>query len=77
MQLNIPQDDQSVLLLNQAMVNPPAPGVVSVVLDLDLIRAIAVPSEEDEIWDVFEKLHVRKNEIFEACITDETRRLIA
>jgi uncharacterized protein (TIGR04255 family) len=76
MQLRIPQDDlKSLLLVNQTIIPPAQEGVVSVVLDIDLFRDIEIPSEEDAIWRFFDELHDRKNQIFEACITDETRRL--
>jgi uncharacterized protein (TIGR04255 family) len=77
MQLNIPQPDiDSTLLLNETIIEPPGPDRVSIVLDIDLFRAAQVPSDEEEMWAFFEKLHMRKNEIFEACITDRTRELI-
>jgi uncharacterized protein (TIGR04255 family) len=77
MQLRIPHEDLSCeMLLNQAIVPPPRADTVSVVLDVDLFRTADVPSDEDAIWDYFEKLHVRKNAVFEACITERTRELI-
>ncbi|OLE56380.1 MAG: TIGR04255 family protein [Cyanobacteria bacterium 13_1_40CM_2_61_4] len=78
MQLQIPQEDLgAMLILNQTPIPPPAPNVVSVVLDIDLFCEGNVPSEEQQIWDRFEQLRMRKNEIFEACITDRIRRMIA
>jgi uncharacterized protein (TIGR04255 family) len=47
----------------------------AIILDLDLFRTAAVPQDEESIWAYFEQLHARKNEVFEACITDETREL--
>lgn len=77
MQLNIPQEDiRSTLLLNQTIMGPPRPDVISVVLDLDLFREVELPTQEEEIWRLFEDLHDRKNQIFEACITDSLRKLI-
>ena len=76
MQLQVPlEDERALLILNEAMIEPAHAGCVSVVLDLDISRDQAVPSEEKEIWDFFEKLRLKKNEIFEACITDKTREL--
>lgn len=63
------------VLINQTIVAPPRENVLSVVLDIDLIREADVPSSDDDIWEFFETLHVRKNDIFEACITDKTRSL--
>ncbi len=76
MQLQIPQADLGgQVLINQTIIPPSRAGVVSVVLDIDLICSENVPSSEEALWVRFEKLHVRKNEVFEACITNKTRRL--
>jgi uncharacterized protein (TIGR04255 family) len=61
-------------MINVAMVPPPVPTVVSVVLDLDLFRTTNLPQTEDELWAFFEKLRHRKNQVFEACITDDMRK---
>jgi len=77
LQMNIPQEDiKSTLLLNETIVPPPNPESVSIVLDIDLFSDLNVPTDEEEVWKFFEDLHVRKNQIFEACITDRTRELI-
>ena len=76
MQLCLPQSDlHGQVLINQTIIPPPSDNVVSVVLDIDLYSDRDVPDSEESIWEFFEKLHVRKNQVFEACITDKTRRL--
>ncbi len=76
MQLVLPQSDfGGQALINQTIVPPPREGVTSIVLDIDLMSGGDVPTTEDEIWAFFERLHVRKNDIFEASITDKTREL--
>jgi uncharacterized protein (TIGR04255 family) len=80
MQLQIPQDDiRALLILNQSLVPPIQPEreqkSVSVLLDIDLFRAQELPQEEEAIWNYFEDLHAKKNEVFEGCITDLTREL--
>jgi uncharacterized protein (TIGR04255 family) len=65
-----------VLVLNEAMVPPPRDNVASVLLDIDLYRDTDIPTEDEAIWAIFEQLRVRKNEAFEACITDAARKLI-
>ena len=76
MQLRIQQCDlQSCLLLTEAIIEPAKPGVASVVLDIDVFRVDEVPTEEKAIWSVLEELRGRKNEVFEACITDKAREL--
>jgi uncharacterized protein (TIGR04255 family) len=76
MQLQIPHEDiRALLVLNMARIPPPRDGVASIVLDLDLFRTVDLPQSEDELWRYIEILRTRKNEIFEACITDATREL--
>lgn len=76
MQLQLPLPNvEGNCLLNHTIVPPVRPGVVSVVLDIDLFRASDVPQDERTIWNFFETLHVEKNRVFEACITDLTRSL--
>lgn len=78
MQLRLPQPDlKAMLLLNEALIPPPpAPPTVSVLLDIDLFREVEPPQTEAELWNFFELLRQRKNQIFEACITDAMRELI-
>lgn len=76
MQVQLPQDDISAkVIINQTIVPPPIKGVVSVILDIDLFCDQAVPNDEDSIWSYLEELRVRKDELFESCITDSTREL--
>jgi len=75
MQLVIPQDDvKSLALINETIIEL-TEKVVSVVLDIDISRTEDLPSEEDSVWELFEKLHLEKNKVFEACITDKAREL--
>ena len=76
MQLQIPYEDiHAVLQLNMALTPPPKGDLVSVILDLDLSNSVDIPQGEQELWQYFEQLRLKKNEVFEGCITDETRRL--
>ncbi|MBI5863447.1 MAG: TIGR04255 family protein [Planctomycetes bacterium] len=76
MQIAIPQDDiGAVAMLNEALIEPAAPNVASVVLDIDLFRTAELPTSDESLWILFEDLHDRKNDIFEACITDQAREL--
>jgi uncharacterized protein (TIGR04255 family) len=75
--LKFPQRDLlAEVLINQVIVPPAIATVRSVILDLDLYRAESVPDEDEPLWKLFEDLHVRKNQLFEACITDRARELI-
>jgi uncharacterized protein (TIGR04255 family) len=76
MQLRIPLDDiKSFLLVNQAIIDPARPGVASVVLDNDIFRVDDIPADEQGLWDFFEVLRQRKNDVFEASIANQAREL--
>lgn len=77
LQLEIPQEDlQGTLVLNEALIPPASSDVISVVLDIDLFCLVDFSCHGDTAWDLLEKLRVRKNEVFESCLTDKTRRLL-
>jgi uncharacterized protein (TIGR04255 family) len=81
MQMQLWQEDLGCwLVVNEAPDMPPAEGVMSIRLDFDLFREqFEDPwrTDDDEaVWEFLERLHDRKNEIFEATITETTRRLI-
>lgn len=77
MQLQMPQKDlDGTAILNQAIAEPTSPGTISVLLDFDLFQKREYEPEDDSIWLYLDKLRDRKNELFEACITNETRSLI-
>jgi len=76
MQLAIPQEDiESLALINETIIDPARQDVVSVILDIDIFRAKDIPEDQEGIWNCFEQLRLRKNEVFEACITDKSREL--
>ena len=77
MQVQIPQEDlDCMLIINEGITPPIKAGVVTVVLDLDLFRQQNWESSDEDIWRFLESLRHRKNEVFEASITDKTRELI-
>lgn len=78
MQLQVPQEDiDAMLVINEAMVPPPSPGLVSIVLDIDVFRQGLKLESSDDVWDVLEVLRLRKNLVFEGCITNNARELIS
>jgi uncharacterized protein (TIGR04255 family) len=78
MQLQIPQPDiEGMLVLTEAMVPPPQVGIVSIVLDIEVSKQNNLPQTDMEIWSYFEKLRERKNQVFEASITNAARELIS
>ena len=75
--LQMPQPDlECVANLGQALVEPVKPGHISFILDVDIFRLGIADWDDETTWAFLEKLRDRKNEIFEACITDRTRELI-
>lgn len=77
MQLAIPQEDiGALLLLNEALLPSPDPDTVSILLDIDLFRELETSIDEEELWRTLDQFRVRKNDVFEACITEQTRELI-
>lgn len=76
MQLAIPLEDiKSLALINETIIEPASQNVVSVVLDIDIFRTTDLPADEEGTWAFFEELRFRKNQAFEACITDKAREL--
>ena len=76
MQLVMPQPDaQATAIVTEAMLRPPRPDCVSVLLDIDVYRDTTVPNDEEEIWNYFERLRLLKNDLFESSITDRSRDL--
>jgi uncharacterized protein (TIGR04255 family) len=77
MQLQFPQRDlDAQLILNEAVLPRVVPNVVSVLLDLYLSSDVDFSPGSEEAWDLLDKFRDRKNEFFEACITDKTRELL-
>lgn len=81
MQLQLWQQDLGCwLIINEAPEVAPEEGTLSVRLDLDLFREQYeepwMTDEDTMVWEFLERLHERKNEVFEASVTNKTRRLI-
>ena len=77
MQLQLPMPElQGTCIINQTIIEPPVkPGTAAVVLDIDVFRATEVTTDESQLWAQLGQLRDSKNRVFEACITDEARRL--
>ena len=77
MNLHMRQPDlKGLLVLNEAMAPSKTPETISIVLDFDLFVEKPPITAEQELWAFFDRLRERKNQYFEACITDKTRELI-
>ena len=77
MMLQMPQSDLGCMaVINQSQVPPIQPDHVAVLLDIDVFRLAIETWTDSELWEFLDKLRLRKNEIFEGCITDRMRELI-
>ena len=81
MQLQLPRPDiEGFLILNEALTMPPAQGISSIVLDLDLFSERPQEpwdtSDDGEIWNFLNTLNEAVYKVFEASITDKMRELI-
>lgn len=81
MQLRIPEENLSsrgLLSLTEAVLpNQQEQDFVSILLDIDLSCEVNFQTDADNCWSLLEEMHIRKNQIFEACITDKVRELIS
>lgn len=77
MQLKIPQEDVgAMLVLTEAIIPYSKDDMISVLLDINLFADVDFYSNGDDHWRLLETFRIRKNEIFEGCITDKTRELL-
>lgn len=79
LQLVLPQrdlGDEWKAIINTGLEGAPSPKVVAVLLDIDLFCELTAGIKDSEIWPILEQLRQRKNDIFEAAITNEVRRMI-
>jgi len=63
------------LILTLATVIPTKPNVLSILLDLDYVMAAPEYIPLDGVSDWLEKAHEEIEKAFEACITDEARKI--
>jgi len=76
MQLHVPLSDaRTTCVITETIIEPSKPNTVAVVLDIDVFRTSELPQDDALLWEQMEQLRREKNRIFEACITDEMRRL--
>ncbi len=68
-------DIGSVLNLRSAAVDSPLPEHVAIVVDLDIVRVYETPPSNEELYSYLNQARIKKNEIFEACITNNAREI--
>lgn len=79
MQLQVPQldlDPEAMAVINLAITEPEQADQVSVLLDFDIFRVEEMDPQSEKVWAALQQFRLRKNSLFEACITDDTRELI-
>ena len=69
--------DNLKVVLNAGSTQSPLINHGSLLLDLDISRESDLPKDEAGLWDLIDQIRVRKNEIFEGCITSKTRALFS
>lgn len=76
MQVEIFMEDlQCKLMLNSAVVPSPLLHTASFLIDQDISREGQVPQKDEEIFALVNQIRVRKNHVFESCVTDAARSL--
>jgi uncharacterized protein (TIGR04255 family) len=68
-------DTGCILTLNSLSVPSPILGHASFVVDLDIYKEQNPPQNDGDIYEFLNTVRVKKNEIFEACITPRAREL--
>ena len=82
MQIQMPQEDidpTCMLIINEVLEPNMKPDHLAVKLDFDLFcyrPDNPWATDENEIWKLLEQLRQRKNEVFEASITDKTLEML-
>lgn len=69
------EDIKCALKLNSGTVNAPILNHSAFLLDIDFSRMTDVPQSDADILVLLDQIRTKKNEVFEACITNRTRRL--
>jgi len=76
MRIEIPQPDiESFVVLVESALPPCEEGKASMIVDIDAYKIQDPPSSIENPWIALELLRDRKNQYFEALITDRTRKL--
>lgn len=68
-------DAKFINVLQLAATPSPLIDHLSFTIDIDISSNLPVPLREDELWVFIDGLRDRKNQLFESCITDQTRAL--
>jgi uncharacterized protein (TIGR04255 family) len=61
--------------INVASTPSPLIDYMSFTIDIDIVTIGVVPQNEEKMWELIGSLRQLKNDLFESCITSETRKL--
>lgn len=77
MKITTPTDhDKWSAIMTSALVSPsPLIDHTSFLLDIDVLRQKDIPQKDSTLWKAIDEARAVKNQLFEACITDKSRRL--
>jgi uncharacterized protein (TIGR04255 family) len=65
------------LILNAGSTPSPMVRTISFLLDIDISQEGNLPHNDDGLWALIDEIRPIKNRIFEACITDLSRKLFS
>jgi uncharacterized protein (TIGR04255 family) len=65
---------EAVMLVQSATIESLLPKHLGMLLDIDVGRNVNVPQNDEAVFDYLEQARHFKNRMFEACITDVTRK---
>jgi uncharacterized protein (TIGR04255 family) len=63
------------LTINSGAVPSPLIGYKSYLLDFDIYKEPDPPQNDEGIYDLLNRIRVKKNQVFEECVTDLTKEL--
>ena len=75
LQIPITEIDSTVHII-QARIPSPSPDIVSIALDINIIKQGTISKETEDILATLTLIHTHTDSVFEASITDRTRELI-
>jgi uncharacterized protein (TIGR04255 family) len=48
---------------------------MAILMDIDVSQSTSVPQNDEDIFALLNEMRVKKNNVFEACVTDQSREL--
>lgn len=63
------------LILNSAVVPSPILGHASFIIDQDIVKEVDPSQSDKDIYELLNEIRARKNNVFEACISNRAREI--